>query len=234
MNTISATALTALRAEGANVKNLAAALAGDVEVPLEQAAEVVAPKQVEITPALAEALKHLPEVFGIVQPDTIRRLTAAEIKALHDERSTIKAVIEDLLVRKDSIDETVRNHMSVTAQVAGLVTETTELDKNGRPIIAAPKDPQRCNIPDSTEAWSLEFRAGKVTVDGAELLAMYERDEISRETYLSFTKEVRIFDEEKAMAAMRKNPDLIETVFTKILKRGRAATALFVRKQSKK
>jgi hypothetical protein len=36
------------------------------------------------------------------------------------------------------------------------------------------------------------------------------------------------------MAAMRKNPDLIETVFTKILKRGRAATALFVRKQSKK
>ena len=218
----------ALRADGANVKSVAAALLEDAEyVPAEEAK---APATVEMTPELTAALRVIPHVFGGIQVDTIRTLSIAELERLGGEQDAIDQILKPLETRREAIKDAIKNHMDRRAEMLGLVTDETPRDAHGHVVIARKGEPEQIQIPGTGKVWSREFRAGKVEIDPDELLAMYERGEIDRKTYLSFTREVRVFDEAKAFAAMAKDPGLLK-VFRKMIRRGRPSTALFVRKQ---
>lgn len=218
----------ALRADGADLKSVATALLEDAEyVP---AAEAKVPDNVERTAELMAALKTLPHVFGGVQVESIRTLSIAEQELLGREQDVIDRILEPLKTRREGIKDAVKNHMDARAEKLELVTEETQRDVHGHYVVARKGEPERVQIPGTTKAWSREFRAGKVEIDANALLDMYEAGEIDRKTYLSFTREVREFDEAKAFKAMAKDPSLLK-VFRKMIRRGRPSTALFVRKQ---
>lgn len=217
---------------GGSLKDLAAAILAEADYePLEQGPQ--AAPVVEMTPELKNDLAALPHVFGRVQPDEVRTLSLGEQEALYAEQMVVKGIVKVLALREEAIKQTIRGHMARQAEVMQQVTEDTPLDKNGFPIVARKGAPQRANIPGTTQAWSLEYREGTPEVQGERLLELYEAGEITRAEYLAFTKEVRVFDERKAMAAMEKDPTLLN-VLRKIVKKGRPSTSLFVRKQSKK
>lgn len=218
----------ALRKDGATAESVATALVEAVEY--EAAKKVAAPKAIELTPDLLKALSALPGVFGRQQVTEIRQLTEAELKALGEEQLVIEEITKPLTTRREAIKEIVRNHMDEQARAQGKVTEDTLVDAKGHLVVAAPKQPEQVEIPGTDTVWSREFRKGSVDIEPSRLLDMYEAGEIDRKTYLAFTREVRVFDEHKAMAAMAKDPSLLR-VFRRLIKRGRPSTALGLRKK---
>lgn len=217
----------ALRKNGATVLTVAQALID--QVAYDAAKELKAPASVEMTEDLRQALTLLPKVFGQVQVTEIRQLTDDERSALGEEQDVIEAIQDALETREKAIKESVRHHMDLVAIAEGKVTKDTETDAHGHYVVASKGNPERVSIPGTDREWSREYRAGRVEIDGDRLLDLYEAGEISRKQYLAMTKAVRVFDETKAMAAMEKDPGLIN-VFRKLIKRGRPSLSLYVRK----
>ena len=226
LTTIEANALRVLRDEGPVLSKVLAALLDAARV--EPAAKTKVAPKVALTEKITLALKKLPEVFGRVQPDVARELSPGEVVSLDAEKEVLDDIVKALKTRSDAIGVIIRHHMAEKARREGKVTEATPLDAKGFPIIAAPQQPQQVQVPESDRAWSLEYRQGSVSIDAAELLALYEAEEITREDYLAFTRETRVFDETKAMRAIAKEPSRM-SILRKITKRGRASTSLFVR-----
>lgn len=220
--------ITALSDKGATLKSVAAALVDDFvqELPLAPAA----PARVTLTEDLREALEALPNVFGQVQPDAVRMLSDEEHQLLLRERTAVTTIITVLGTRKDAIRDAVANHMDLAARAAGKVDDDTEVDDRGHYVIARKGEPEQCPIPGTNQVWSREYRAGSVTIDGDRLLDLYESGKISRDEYLAFTRETRVFDEDKAFNAMAKDPTLLK-VFRQLVKKGKSSTAVCVRKQ---
>lgn len=194
------------------------------------------PSKIVLTDEVKTALRRLPEVFAEVQPTKRRALTGPESKALLDERKVLNAITDLLTSRAEDIKVFVRHHMDVTAEKDGRANpETTQRDAHGHYVLCAPQNPERSNIPETAEAWSREYRNGTVTIDPSILLRMYEEGEITREVYLSMTREVRVFDEDKALKAALKAPgpvrDQILGAIKQMTKVGVPGSALFVRKQ---
>lgn len=192
------------------------------------------PEAADLTPEQKTALVDLSKVFNVVTPDKRRALTDAESTALYRERETLRAILEPLGNRDELIKEYVRNHLDVTAEKDKVADPVeTERDAHGHYIVAALGKPERARIPGTDQAWSREYRSGTVTISGGDLLDLYESGQITRETYLSFTREVRVFDEAKTTAAIVKDPSLLD-VLKLITKRNGAGTSVTTRKAKAK
>jgi hypothetical protein len=238
----------ALRKADATMKDLVLAVTDELPISnyvFDIPFPAVAPVRT-ITEAQTEALKVLPEVFGKVQPGTRRTLKPEEITTLFKEREVLKTIGDLLDGREEDIKTIVRHHMDVDAEERGVavpksqvdpatgqvIVQATERDQNGHYVLCAPKKPERLNVPGTDQAWSREYRTGGVNDDqGERLLALYEAGDITREDYLAFTREVRVYDPAKAMESIKKNPERL-ALLRKISQRTGVSTALFVRKQS--
>jgi hypothetical protein len=216
--------------EGASLAAVAAAML--VEMPEVEAlapAAPTVPAPVELTPEVKQALEQMAEVFAAVQPTERRTLTDTEVAALYLEREVVKQVSEVLAGREENIKEYVRNHMDVVAEETGRVDANTPRDNKGHYVVATKGNPERLDVAGTNQVFSREFRSGKASVDGSRLLDMYEAGEISREDYLAFTREVRAFDEDKAMKAINDDPKRLE-ILARLAVPAQPSTALFVRK----
>lgn len=200
-----------------------------------------------ITEEHAQALRALPEVFGKVQPTERRSLTPEEVKAAYDEHEVLK-VIETLIAsRRDAIKTTVKHHFDVTAEeenravpkpvikkaTGEVIVDASPRDADGHYVLGKKGDPERSPIPGTNQAWSREFRGGVTTLSGARLKELYEAGEVSKEDYYAFTREQRVFDEEKAHASLAKNPRLYD-LLVRITTRGGVGSSIWVRKAAKK
>lgn len=217
--------------ENVSLSKIAEILAADSPAPaVVVTATPVAPQELTITPEVRDALQVLPAVFGAVQPTERRVLTEKEISALATERETIKVLIDLMSKRESTIKEAIRNHVDVDAEASGLADEKTPRDPNGHYILCAPQNPTRLPIPETNQDWSIEFTSGKITISAGELDALYEAGDISREDYLAFTREKRVFDESKATSAILADPTRL-SIIKKITKRSSDNTSLTVRKR---
>jgi hypothetical protein len=216
--------------EGASLAAVAAAML--VEMPEVEAlapAAPTVPAPVELTPEVKQALEQMAEVFAAVQPTERRRLSDTEVAALYIERDVVKKVGEVLAGREENIKEYVRNHLDVVAEETGRTDANTPRDSKGHYVVAEKGKPERLPIAGTNQAFSREFRSGKASVDGSRLLDMYEAGEISREDYLSFTREMRVFDEDKALKAINDDPKRLE-ILARLAVPASPTTSLFVRK----
>lgn len=220
--------------EATSLTEVAAAMAsalpkvssGELEFP------PVAPKT-EITEDAKKALLALPKVFGQVQPSARRVLTHEEIEQISAEVKVVKKIVELLGGREDAIKTTIKHHMDVAAEKAGKADPATSpRDKNGHYVLGAQGDPERLPIPGTNEDWSREYRAPKAALNfgGPELLRMYEDGEITRQQYLSMTRETRVFDETKALKAIQDDPALLAKLADRV-SAGTPSSAMFLRRR---
>lgn len=220
--------------QGGSFADIQAALTADIEKPAQAVPALPeAPAQVVLTDDVKKALRRLPDVFAVVQPAERRALDATEIQAVHEEREVLKQIVTLLAGRDDNLKEIIRNHMDVVAEKDGRADESTERDDSGHYILASKGNPERCDIPGTNQAWSREYRSGRTTTDDSVLDDLMTEGKISRDAYLAMTREVRVFDANKAMLSVTQKPDLRGEIFSAIkamTKFGRAGTSLFVRK----
>ncbi len=219
--------IIAIHAPGATLKTVAAALVADHTPP----PVVVTPKpsvQIKMTDKLVRALTVLPAVFAKVQPETARALSLTEVKELDEEYAAIQEIAKALTARSNAIKNTMRIHMASVAVAHGDANSRTDIDAKGFPVVASQGAPQQLPVPETTHAWSLEYREAEVTVNDGQLVRMLNDGEITRAQYLALTKDVRVFDEDKAFASIVKDNSLL-SVLRKITRKGTPSTALFIR-----
>lgn len=204
----------------------------------------VAPTLV-LTDTHKEALKALPEVFGQVQPEERRTLSEDEIKKVYDEHEVLKVIEELIGSRRDALKTTIKHHLDVDAEERNLAVpqpvvvkstgevkvEASPRDAHGHYVLGEKGKPERLPIPGTNQAWSREFRGGSTSVSGARLDELYEAGEISKEDYYAFTREKRVFDEEKARKSIAKNPRLFD-LLARMTTRSGVGSAMFIRKNS--
>lgn len=200
------------------------------------------PTPVVMTPEIQEALNALPEVFGKVSVDKRRTMTEEEILDVYKEHEALKALEDVLKSRRDNLKTYVRHHLDVDAEERNIAVPADVFDKKGNKIAdASPRDPhghyvlgekgkpERLHIPGTNQDFSREASSYKAQVDGDRLRELHEAGEISREDYLALTREVRVFDEDKARKALAKDKRLFG-VLARITQRGGMKSALYVRK----
>lgn len=176
------------------------------------------PMPVAISDDERAALARLPEVIGAVVPTERRVLTEDEPDRLLDEREVLK-VIEGLVKRRLSdISLTVLNHSS--AEVDAGATDGVMLDQDGKPLLnkegqVIRKVKVTPQAPQIKSCFSVETRGGTPAFD----LSQFEKDcddpeitDLTHQDYIDNTTQVRVFDENKVMINLRKNPDLLDTL----------------------
>lgn len=202
------------------------------------------PKPVEITDKQKKALRRLKDVFAVVQPTERRALKDEELAALYEEREVLKVILDLLDGREEDIKTLVRTHMDVIAEETGVavpkavvepqtgkvIVEPSPRDQHGHYVLCVKGTPERCDIPGTDQAWSREFRSAGTTIDGNRLAELYDAEEITREEYLGFTREVRVFDGDKAKKFIEQNPVKGLSLLRRITTRSGVGSSLFVRK----
>lgn len=220
--------LRALAQNGATLKSVAAAMTADA--PYDEPQELKAAPAVEMTDELVNAIGLLPAYFGQRQVTEIRQLTDDEVYDLGEEQRIIDAILGPLAARRDAIKETIRHHMDLTAIAEGKAGPETERDAHGHLVVARKGAPEEVVIPGTGRKYVRTYRSGSVEIDVAKLKQMALDGDIDHKDYLAMTKQVRVFDEAKALEAMSKKPHLLRA-FQKVIKRGRPGTALSMKKK---
>lgn len=215
--------------KGASLKDVQEALKFHPDVSVRQT-EVDEVERVELTKEGQEALQRLPEVFNSVDPEVPRFLSEKELGDILEERNTLIALKNELKLREERIKEILRNHQDRQAEWEGLADVDTPVDARGHYIVAKPGDTYRTEIPGHDLEVSQEYRSGKISISNEGLKELEQED---RNTYLAFTRAVRVFDEDKALAYLQKNPDALPYI-PLVTERGAPHTALFFRKPKKK
>lgn len=244
----------ALRKPDATLKDVVEKMAEDLPTIVYSSVEEFPPPApvLEITPEQAEALIALPAVFGQVQPGVRRSLSEDEIRALYDEREVLRKIMACVATRDEAIKETMRHHMDVDAEERGVavpkavvdektgqvIVEATDRTKEGHYILCGPQAPERTPIPKTNLEWSREYRKGTVSTRTSpdEMLDLLNDGVIDRDAYLAMTREVRVFDETKALSAAVHSPDLRDQIIRAIKAMtsvGKPSVSLFIRKPKK-
>ena len=190
------------------------------------AVEKVTPKAetpVPITDEHRAALARVVEVYGKVAPHTPRLLTAAEQRDIVDERQVIDTVLTLLAKRKDtSIRETIANHLDKVAEKDGVADKDTERDAKGHYVLK-----QSVPVPETSAALQRIVSEPKPSISNQLLHDLWQDGTLTREEYLSLTvvPEVqRVFDEDKARKAIKKDPALLAKIAKATTARAKTTT----------
>lgn len=175
------------------------------------------PMPVAITDDESTALAILPAVYGSVVPTERRELEPAEFTKLIGERTTLNAVKKMVQRRLDDIALTVNNHNTEDAEKNGYDPESVILGPDGKPWYTEKghivrKAQFRGDDPKLGTLFSVETRKGTPSISEAKLKAISEDPDkpgFTHADYLRMTSQVRVFDANKAMLLLRKNPRLL-------------------------
>lgn len=201
------------------------------------------PRHVELTTEVQRALGQVAKIFNGVEIKDRRSLTEDELILLTIEQSVIALVGATMAARLDVIKETVRVHMDVAAEEAGIavpkaqispagevIVAATPRDQKGHYLLARPQQPHQVQV--GPVAWSQEFSQAAPRPSQGELDAAVAAGEIERADYLAVTREVRAFDQGRMRELIRTAPVRGLAVLRRITVAGKSQSSLTVRKQT--
>jgi hypothetical protein len=142
-----------------------------------------APK-VRFTDVLRNALKALPDVFGVVMPDEARLLDRHELRALTDEVNAIDVILKELNARKEAVKVSIRNHQDYQAEEEGLPEGAVRIadgTAKGHWLVAKPREPYETQVDGYTDTWQQRYVQGKVDVNGSVIFDLEADGTVTRE-----------------------------------------------------
>lgn len=214
------------------VADLADILAAPVPAPADKMPIPEPAKTVTIGDKLRKALNALPNVFGSVQPSERRSLDPAEIAKITEEYQEIETVKGQLGKRQEAIKESMRIHQDFQAEAEGAAgTRILSGAAAGHVLAATPGKPFETPVEGFEDAWQQRYVKGSTSQDLGILKELFDSGKITRAEYLSFTSEVRVLDEERIRAAIKKNPARSLEILGAITRRSAPSASLYAPKK---
>lgn len=235
---------TKLALKDAPLKDVAEQLLG--EIPVEEAPSEFPdlPDPLTATSEIRTALKILSTTFNRTIVEDRRAMTTEEVAAIGVEYEAIQKVAKLLGERGEQIKEYVRTHQDVEAEEAGIafpkdvtrngnvIAHATPRDKNGHYILAAKGDPADTAIPGTTLKFSNQFSSGRTSEDLDWVNRAFAAGEIDEAEYKAMTEVRRVPTADKVRSYVLRTGRT--EILSKVVKKGRDGTALYLRALKKK
>lgn len=159
-----------------------------------------------------------------VWPSTRRQLTKPELRKLVELLATTKD-LKKLVERVESGEKTALfNHFDVCAEKDGDNPANPAISPRHKDGFYIREDTENGSVPDLPVKVTREVKSASVALSAEKLFDLMLSGEISREKYLSLTKQVRVIDEDAVMREVKHNPAMIP-VFKAATVVTKAATA---------
>lgn len=171
------------------------------------------PKPTELTPPAKLALTRVNLVFGMTRIHDRRTLSLPEMEKLSDEADVLNVLAKVLKDRLEEIKETVRVHMDVEAEKAGIAVpkgkKATQRDRRGHYLLATPGVAWEMILKGFSKGWSQTFTSGSVKTEPTpeQVQALLDSGAITREEYLAVTRSTRTFDPLRLSSFIRRHPE---------------------------
>jgi len=174
-------------------------------------AETPLPKPLVLSSEEKAALENFKsQALNLMVPPNRRMLTVEELTSVNTFLATTKVVAKVVKrATEDTLKPAFHNHFDVKAEKDGVADPKTtpRHPKSGHYLLEDKTSGKVDGLKASAER---EVRGGSVSLTVEGLRALEEAGEIDRLTFLSLTSQVRVVDEDKVLAAVKKNPELVE------------------------
>lgn len=201
-NELEATARAELSKEGVTMEQVLAAMAGTpTPVATKPKAPAALPKRV------SEALDRVRTHWNKVVINTARRLTSGEVEGLLNEGKGLTETRLAVSKREKLVKEYFINHINSMPEA-----KDAPKDAKGNAILAKPGEPFVISAGDMKITQT--YVKGQINVDVTDLETLIESGRLTKHQYYALTRKVehRVFDENKALEAIRKNPALLASI----------------------
>lgn len=187
------------------------------------------------SPALSaeveQNMKALPALLASLElPEVRRQLTADEREALLDAYVQLKAVIKGLDDSAGEMKAAAFNHFDAAALATDADLSLAPRTKEGWFVV---EDKTSFAIEGQDKTLTREVRNGSVSLTEADVAQLEQDGQIDHKTYLRWTQQVRVINEDAIMADLKKTPQLIMAV-ARAAKVGAASASLNVRNAKQK
>lgn len=174
------------------------------------AAKTPAAKAIVLTDQEKAALTAFADQLGtVVWPTTRRQLKQPELRKLVELLATTKD-LKKLVERVEAGEKiAVFNHFDVCAEKDDDNPANPALSPRHKDGFYIREDTENGAVPDLPVKVTREVKSASVALSAEKLLELVIAGEISRETYLSLTKQVRVIDEDAVMREIKRDPGLI-------------------------
>lgn len=174
------------------------------------AAKTPVAKAVTLTDQEKAALTAFADQLGtVIWPSTRRQLTKPELRKLVELLATTKDLKK--LVERVETGEKVAlfNHFDVCAEKDADNPANPALSPRHKDGFYIREDVENGSVPDLPFKATRETKSASVELSAEKLFDLVLAGEITREKYLSLTRQVRVIDEAAVMQEIKQNPGMI-------------------------
>jgi hypothetical protein len=140
-------------------------------------------------------------------PNRRRQMTEGERERVTRVYEALQKAQSGLERSRAQIKIAAFNHADAEAAERGLITAETQFTKEGWAII---DDRESLAVPGMEKKLTREVSGGKVTLPLANLQALVEDEKLDRADLNAMTRQIRVVDEDRVLAWLRKNPERAE------------------------
>lgn len=193
--------------KGSTVSDVFKAVAA-AAVPTEFRLQPPLPGSPKLSPEVTQVLKGLSGTLASLElPSTYRQLTPAEQEDVIQVVQDVRAALKGLKKSEDQLKAAAFNHFDAVALADPEVEVTDEVQRTKEGWLILPDD-ESLAVDDLDTKLTREVSQGSVSLAEPALRALAEHGDITHREYLSMTTATRVTDEDKVMAAIKKNPEL--------------------------
>lgn len=155
-----------------------------------------------------EAWDAIEKVAGLLAALTLpkhrRMMTEAELEDVTRTYEALQTAQKGLDRARNQIKAAAFNHFDAVAEHDGKITDETHFTKEGWAVVA---DKESAVVEGLRKVLTREVSGGKVTLPLEGLLALVEDEKLDRADFTAMTRQIRVVDEDRVMAWLRKNAD---------------------------
>lgn len=155
-----------------------------------------------------DAIEQVAGLLGALElPDRRRQMTKGEREEVTRVYEKLQKAMEGLNRSRDQIKAAAFNHFDAEAAAQGKITAETQFTKEGWAVV---DDRTSMAVPGLDKKLNREVSGGKVTLPLAKLQDLVEDEKLDPKDFYAMTRQVRVVDEDRVMAWLRKNPEKAE------------------------
>jgi hypothetical protein len=189
-------------------------------------AETPLPQNPGLNEEAWDAIEQVAGLLGALElPEHRRQMTKGEREQVTRVYEQLQKAMEGLNRARDQIKIAAFNHADAEAAAQGKITDETQFTKEGWAIV---EDKTSMAVPGLDKKLTREVSGGKVTLPLENLQGLVEDEKIDSKDFYAMTRQVRVVDEDRVLAWLRKNPEKAE-VLAEATEIGRATASFWLR-----
>lgn len=189
-------------------------------------AETPVPKDPGLNEAAWDAIEKVAGLLGALElPNRRRMLSQPELEEITRVYEQLQIAMKGLDNSRNQIKAAAFNHFDAVALDDGKVTVDTKFTSEGWAVV---DDRESAKVEGLDKKLTREVSGGKLELTIEALSDLVEDEKLTREDYLAMTRQVRVRDEARTLAWLRKNPEKAE-VLAEAIQVGKSSAAFWLR-----